>query len=490
MVSAGGVPNAHLFGTNLLVHLRKNVAFRVPTLPAGLPTLNDQELTVLLVRCRTTVNGAPAHFHLQITASALPPSAPAVSAEALLFQSVPDLDHVRIFTNTPPGVLDVVIRAVGEMFPNPANRVTLSGGTDEFGVPRASVNLTRAGTETLMSAMDQAIDNVAQNVFGRTTNAAAVTPDGLGTTFHESGTLRMGDDPTKSVVNGDDQFHYVTNLYAGDASVLPTCGSANPVMNGLAIRRRLAKRLVPEGEADLPAPGTPKGPGVFTPQMPATPPAINSVIHLFDGSTLANWRMCGRGTFHAIDGALQSLPSFDLGLLWCTIPMPRNYRLELDFLARLFNTNSGVFVRFRNPELAGMANDAWSAVSDGFEIQIDNTGTAPAGQPQALAKHRTGVVYAVNYPGDPSPDLSLPPASPGDFANPQDATILGWNHYRIEVQDNVIRVNLNGTDTAKYTNTQPARGQFSATQPTFVGLQSYSNYSFTAAFRNLQVTVL
>jgi len=89
-------------------------------------------------------------------------------------------------------------------------------------------------------------------------------------------------------------------------------------------------------------------------------------MQLFDGSTLANWRMCGRGTFHAIDGALQSVPSFDLGLLWCTIPMPQNYRLELDFLVRLFNTNSGDFVRFRNPELAGMANNAWSAVGDGW----------------------------------------------------------------------------------------------------------------------------
>ena len=214
------------------------------------------------------------------------------------------------------------------------------------------------------------------------------------------------------------------------------------------------------------------------------------MIQLFDGSTLANWRMCGRGTFHAIDGALQSVPSFDLGLLWCTIPMPQNYRLELDFLVRMFNTNSGVFVRFPNPELAGLANNAWSAVGSGFEIQIDNTGAAPAGQPQGLAKHRTGVVYAVNYPGDPSPDPSLPAATPGDFASPQDAAVLGWNHYRIEVQGNVIRVNLNGTDTAKYTNTQPARGQFSPTQPTFIGLQSYSNYSFTTAFRNLQITVL
>ena len=414
IVSAGDVPNAHLFGANLLVHLRKNVAFRVPGLPAGL-TLKDQELTVLLVRCRADVNGTPAHFHLQITASALPPSHPQGGAEALLFQSVPDLDHVRLFTNTPPGVLDVVIRAVGEIFPNAANRVTLAGN-DEYGIPRASVSLTRSGTEAIMTAMDQAIDNVAPSVFGHSTNAAAVTPDGLGTTFHESGTLRMGDDPTRSAVNADGQFHYVTNLYAGDGSVLPTCGSANPVMNGIAIRRRLGKRLVPEGESDLPPPGSPNGPPVFSPAMPVSPPASGTVIQLFDGQTLAHWRMSGRGTFHAIDGALQSVPSFDLGLLWCTIPMPQNYRLELDFFIRLFNTNSGVFIRFPNPELAGFANNAWSAVYRGFEIQIDNSGAAAPGQPQGASKHRTGVVYGVNYLGDPAPDLSLPPATPGDFA--------------------------------------------------------------------------
>jgi hypothetical protein len=65
---------------------------------------------------------------------------------------------------------------------------------------------------------------------------------------------------------------------------------------------------------------------------------------------LANWRMAGRGTFHVIDGALQSVPSFDLGLLWCTIPMPTNYVLELEFFMRTRQTNSGVFVRFRNPD--------------------------------------------------------------------------------------------------------------------------------------------
>jgi hypothetical protein len=100
------------------------------------------------------------------------------------------------------------------------------------------------------------------------------------------------------------------------------------------------------------------------------------------------------------------------------------------------------------------------------------------------------VVYAVNYPGDPAPDPTMPPATPGDFASPHDAVVQGWNHYRIEVQNNVIGVNLNGVDTARYTNTDATRGQFSATRPTFIGLQSYSNYSYTTAFRNLQITVL
>ena len=219
------------------------------------------------------------------------------------------------------------------------------------------------------------------------------------TTFHESGTLRMGDNPTQSVVNADGQFHYVTNLYASDAAVLPTCGSANPVMNGIALRRRLAKRLLPEGDGiGNPQSGRPIR-HFFQPAMPAQPPNPGAVIDLFDGQTLVNWCMAGRGTFHVTDGALQSVPSFDLGLLWCTIPMPQNYRLELEFFIRTFQNNSGVFIRFKNPESTGDYNPAWSAVFSGFEVQIDNTGA-----PDGLPKHRTGAVYAVNYPGDPAPD--------------------------------------------------------------------------------------
>jgi hypothetical protein len=476
LFSVGNVPNANQIGANLMVHVRKNAGFRAP-LPAGL-VLRDLEVSALLVRCQTVLNGTPVHFHFQITVSALPAQSGAIQADLLLFQNVPDLDNIRRLGEMVPGEVDVFIRGVGEMLPNVQNNtVTLPlqpPDNDEYNVPRAFVTINRGPEDTQLQAqMDAVIQHLAQKIF----NAAGPVPitlDGLGTTFHESGTLRMGDNPTLSVVNADGQFHYVTNLYVGDAAVLPTCGSANPVMNGIALRRRLAKRLVPEGDGiGNPQSGRPIRP-FFQPAMPTQAPNPGTVMDLFDGQTLANWRMAGRGTFHIIDGALQSVPSFDLGLLWCTIPMPENYRLELEFFIRTFQTNSGVFIRFKNPESTGDYNPAWSAVFSGFEVQIDNTG-APDGRPE----HRTGAVYGVNYA-----------TTPGDFVNPQDAQVLAWNQYRIEVQGNQITVNLNGVPTAQYTNTDLNRGQFTANEPTFVGLQAYSNYAFTTAFRKIRVTVL
>jgi hypothetical protein len=67
---------------------------------------------------------------------------------------------------------------------------------------------------------------------------------------------------------------------------------------------------------------------------------------------------------------------------------------------------------------------------------------------------------------------------------------MSWNQYRIEVQGNIVTVNWNGVNTCKYTNTDATRAQFSATEPTFIGLQSYSNYSYPTAFRNIRITVL
>src|SRR5207247_8925052 len=134
--------NCKQFGANFMVRLLKNVSFTVG-LPAAL-ALTDQELSALLVRCRANLAGTPVLFHLQITASAVPAGAAGGGrSDALLFQSVPDLDDIRLFSQTPPRQLDVSIRAVGEMLPNLQNNsvtVPFPPDNDEYGVPRATVS--------------------------------------------------------------------------------------------------------------------------------------------------------------------------------------------------------------------------------------------------------------------------------------------------------------------------------------------------------------
>jgi choline dehydrogenase-like flavoprotein len=65
----------------------------------------------------------------------------------------------------------------------------------------------------------------------------------LGTTYHESGTLWMGDEPASSVTDTVGRFHHVANAYACDQSILPTVGSANPVLTGLTLAKRVAESL-------------------------------------------------------------------------------------------------------------------------------------------------------------------------------------------------------------------------------------------------------
>jgi choline dehydrogenase-like flavoprotein len=66
---------------------------------------------------------------------------------------------------------------------------------------------------------------------------------GLGTTYHESGTLWMGNSPASSVTNALGRFHHVTNAYACDQSMFPTVGSVNPVLTGLTLAKRIAEAV-------------------------------------------------------------------------------------------------------------------------------------------------------------------------------------------------------------------------------------------------------
>jgi choline dehydrogenase-like flavoprotein len=429
-------------GRNLMAHLRSNLTIRFPrtALPID-PAIHELQASALFVKGRHQhSDGSIGHFHFQITAAGLGSSD--ADSEAELFKKVPDIDTFDRFKSATDTHIVVTIRGIGEMEPNnPVSGVFLDSELDEFGLPRANVTLqSTTKDQALWDAMDKAANDVAAVLSGGAFEVLAKTRDGLGTTHHEGGVLALG-----SVTDNDGRFAFVDNAYALGPALFPTLGSPNPMLTGVALARRMAKRLVP-------------APTPFTPADGFTP--------LFDGFTTTDWRFVGKGGFRIVDGAFESMPGGDdLGLYWCQTPMPPNFVLKLEWLRWLDDDNSGVFVRFPDPTTKGYNNQAWVAVNFGFEVQIDELG-APDGNPI----HRTGAIY-----GQPTQSRTVVPANP----------VGQWNEFEIRVQGQKYTVRLNGAQVTQFNNTDPARGLPStATVPSFIGLQSYVGKR--VAFRNIR----
>ena len=266
LLSFGDTLGAGLIGTNLLSHMRSNYTFRIPreALTALAATDGDLQASALFVKGRRThPDGSLGHFHLQITAAGF--HGLGTNSEAELQQKIPDLDTIDNFRAIDDDHVVITLRGVGELQANnPANRVTLSGETDEFGIDRALVELGNprdpaqpgespqtTNDRDLWDTMDAMADDVRSVIVGSSTaEDLARNRDGLGTTHHEAGGLWMGTDPAASVTTPHGRLHHVVNAYAAGPCLLPTIGSPNPMLSGVALARRLADRLV----APLPAP--------------------------------------------------------------------------------------------------------------------------------------------------------------------------------------------------------------------------------------------
>ena len=112
--------------------------------------------------------------------------------------------------------------------------------------------------------------------------------------------------------------------------------------------------------------------------------------HLFDGQTLDGWRMAGPGRFvyDEYDKSLRS--EGGMGLLWYAKKKYKDFLLKVDWKASSINDNSGIFVRFSDPD-----NDPIIAVNTGYEIQIDDM-AMPDGNPL----HKTGAIYNFAAPSN------------------------------------------------------------------------------------------
>lgn len=252
-----------LMGRHLMGHVRSDFTVRIRRSVFG-PLPQFLETAALLVR-GVTPQG---RFHLQVTAAANQAS----ESDQLLFRMIPDLDNLNgILANQQSEWVAITLRGIGEMRGDRFTPIPNANGSwinlspfeaDEFGAARAWVQIKLAPEDlTLWQAMDQATIELAQRVAGQPSNleyfydnAWRATPPplnrpfpewhrGLGTTYHEAGTLWMGDDPNQSVTDANGRFHHIQNAFACDQSLFPTVGSVNPALTGLALARRLAEHL-------------------------------------------------------------------------------------------------------------------------------------------------------------------------------------------------------------------------------------------------------
>ncbi|MEU7281037.1 lectin [Streptomyces sp. NPDC045431] len=173
---------------------------------------------------------------------------------------------------------------------------------------------------------------------------------------------------------------------------------------------------------------------------------------LFDGSGTTGWQQAGPGSFALADGTLTSQGG--LGLLWYSgKEFTGDYSLKLDW-RMTDDDNSGVFVGFP------ASGDPWSAVNNGYEIQIDATDTPD---------RTTGSVYGFKSADTAVRDAALNP--PGE-----------WNTYEIRVTGERLEVFLNGRKINDFTNTDPAR----SLRQGHIGLQNHGDGD-QVSFRNVRI---
>ncbi|MFI6539160.1 ThuA domain-containing protein [Nonomuraea sp. NPDC050547] len=173
---------------------------------------------------------------------------------------------------------------------------------------------------------------------------------------------------------------------------------------------------------------------------------------LYNGS-VTGWEQAGPGSFTNADATLTSTGG--MGLYWYKAKQyTGGYSLKLDW-RMAGDDNSGVFIGFP------ASTDPWSAVNNGYEIQIDATDAAD---------RTTGSVYGFKAADIAARDRALNP--PGQ-----------WNTFEIKVEGERVQVFLNGVKINDYTNADPAR----SLKDGHIGLQNHGTGD-TVSFRNVRIT--
>ena len=452
-------------GRNFMAHGRGNFFWRIDrerlSVPPELPS--ELETAALHVRGVISTSHGTGQFHFQFYATPNM-AAQANSPEQFLYRMVPNLEDLDTILECPTGRQDRSrIRCTGGNIRGQgvADRFSKRRGLDERQsirrsrrrhLPRewrraarakAFVNLVETNDDRVVRAAQTdaafqfvaALAGVPVNDARDETNGAPVQfirsgsgEDRLGTTYHESGTLWMGEDYTSSVTDSQGHIHHVSNAYVTDQSLFPSVGSANPVNTGMALTRMVARGIMSRF-ASSPVAALEAGfQRLLSNNFAAdgwryVGPLFDGAIPFFDVSD--GGPVIGAGK----EAGLRSV----LGVLWFSTRSFSDFILRLDFRTFDERANGGMFIRAPQPVILDETNFYNSAT----EIQIDERGFH-FDPPHSFYGHplnKTGAVYGV-FPARRVAQRVV---------GPRGSSRSGlWNSYEIRAEGANISVLLNG----------------------------------------------
>ena len=129
--------------------------------------------------------------------------------------------------------------------PHPDNYLDIDPDhKDIFGIPQLRFHFQWHENELLMFEHSKQVLSELFKAMGAELWGSGSEPDRPGTSLHETGVCRMGNDPKRFVTNKWGQTHDIPNLYLADASIFPNCTDKTTTMPIVAFTMRGCDRML------------------------------------------------------------------------------------------------------------------------------------------------------------------------------------------------------------------------------------------------------
>ncbi|MCY4779027.1 GMC family oxidoreductase [Sphingobacterium sp. UT-1RO-CII-1] len=147
-----------------------------------------------------------------------------------------------------PGKWKVSMMMQGEVIPVKENHVRLSNQKDKYGLPKliTSIGYTNNDVVMMQDFIDEGHEMLQKanctNIISLDQHEAFNRQPGL--EVHEMGGVRMGINPTESILNAYNQIHSCKNVFVTDGACMISAGNQNPSLTFMALTARAANYAI------------------------------------------------------------------------------------------------------------------------------------------------------------------------------------------------------------------------------------------------------